>query len=92
MRIHVELDNIPKDVSEVQIGNVYQVRGGKGSKYGYMNVIIAITEERMCACLTIDKTGNIVGASNYAQHYYEEKMPIAFVDGLNDIDLTLRSL
>jgi hypothetical protein len=93
MRIHVELENLPKDVGEVQVGNVYQVRGGKGSKYGYMTIIIAMyDDDYMCACITIDKEGAIVGASTYAKHYFSEKMPIAFVDGIDGIDLTLRSL
>lgn len=78
--------------NEVLEGNVYPVRGGRGSREGHMQIIIALTPDRMCAVLVVDKEGTIRGATSYAVHYFEEKMPIAVCDGLNDIRLIIRPL
>lgn len=92
MRIHIELSPETRNLQEVNIGNVYAHRGGRGMKFGHMHVIMGISEDRMCACLTVDKAGFIIGGTSYCLSYFEDKLPIAFVDGLNDIDLTMRSL
>lgn len=76
-------------VQEVLIGNVYNVRGGHGAKKGYMMVVISIVEST-CTVLTINKEGEIVSASNYGTHYFEDKCPMAFcktIEALNfDVD------
>ena len=36
--------------------------------------------------------GEIVGANNYATHYFDSKVPMARVDGLDNLSLVMRSL
>lgn len=91
MRIHIELTGAQQDLMEVRVGNVYQVRGGTGARYGYMNIIFA-SDGAMATVLTVTAKGEITGATRYGLHYFEDKIPIAFVDGIEDIDLTMRSL
>lgn len=80
-----------------RIGNVYPVKGGRGMSRGHMNVMIAITERTefngvSCLFLTINKQGKPVGVTTYAWHYVEDLQPIAFVEGLEDLNLDMRSL
>ena len=80
-----------------RIGNVYLVKGGRGMAKGHMHVLIAMTEPReyagiSCIMLTVDKDGKPVGSTNYALHYVEDLQPIAFVEGLEDLTLVMRSL
>ena len=97
MRVHVETDT-PVSEEPVKPGNVYHVRGGRGLRDGHMNIVLAVTEPtdryngRMALCLTVTRDGKPVGTTSYGVHYFEDKMPIAFCDGLEDIDLTVRSL
>lgn len=85
-------------ITETRIGNVYHVRGGRGLRDGHLNIIIAITEPkdrfqgRMALCLTVDKDGDPRGVTSYGLHYFEDKMPIAFCEGVEDINLIVRSL
>lgn len=97
MQIHIETNNfIPED--KPRVGNVYHIRGGRGLRYGYMNILLAITEPTdeyrgyMALCLTINKEGQPVGITQYGIHYFEDKQPIAFCDGCEDINLSIRSL
>ena len=80
-----------------RVGNVYPIKGGRGLKQGHMQVLIAITEPReyhgaSALMLVITKEGKPVGVNSYAMHYIEELCPIAFVDGLEDMTLVMRSL
>lgn len=85
-----------------RVGNVYPVKGGRGLRHGHMMVLIAVTKANDCQCrdhraetglmLTIDKDGNPVGVTQYGMHYLDEQSPIAFVEGLDNIELTMRSL
>lgn len=81
------------------IGNVYPVRGGFGARNGHMHVIIAATEKVKGCCqyggytaIVVDSDGDIVGANHYAFHYFDDKVPMARVDGLEEIALVMRSL
>ena len=81
----------------VRVGNVYAVKGGRGLARGHMNVIIAMTEAAPYAgvrvlMLTIDKEGKPQNVTQYALHYVEDLQPIAFVDGLENLNLVMRSL
>lgn len=81
----------------VRIGNVYAVKGGRGMSRGHMNVLIAMTEPKeysgiSCIMLTVDKDGKPVNSTVYALHYVEDLQPIAFVEGLEDMTLVMRSL
>ena len=97
MRINI---NINADMSPIETrpGNVYQVRGGRGARVGHMMVLLAVTEPKDCysgrsaLMLVIDKDGEPVGCTSYGLHYFDDKMPIAFADGVEDIDLRVRPL
>ena len=82
-------EQIKAETQEPTVGNIYSVRGGKGARLGYMNVIVA-ANDGMVTVMTIDKEGEIVGASNYGAHYY--KCPIAFCDGLEELSFNIRSI
>ncbi|MDE2105508.1 MAG: hypothetical protein KGL39_50240, partial [Patescibacteria group bacterium] len=79
-------------------GNVYPIRGGRGLKYGHMQVLIAIARAREAwqgdsgLLLVIDKEGAPVGVNSYGMHALEELQPIAFVEGLEEMTLAMRSL
>lgn len=81
------------------IGNVYPVRGGFGARNGHMHVIISYFDKVQGGCrysgyctVTVDCDGEIVGANSYAPHYFDSKVPMAKVDGLENLALTMRSL
>jgi len=64
-----------------------------------MHVIISAYDKVMGCCkyagyvtITVDAEGDIVGANSYAHHYFDNKTPIAKCDGIEDINLVIRSL
>jgi hypothetical protein len=83
---------------EPTVGMVYPVCGGRGMKNGHLMVLLAIREPQGCyetraaLMLVIRKDGSPFNVTDYGLHYLENKLPIAFVDGLGDLDLTMRSL
>ena len=86
---------------EARIGNVYAVRGGRGSRLKHMMILFAITPppDSKYDCrgqsglmLCVDKEGNAVGVTQYAMHYIDDLSPIAFVDGFEEINLIMRSI
>lgn len=97
MKIRIEVNDLSPP-SEVRIGNVYSVKGGRGLKEGHMQVLIAITEPKenwqgpAGLLLVIDKQGKPKGVNSYGMHYLEDLCPIAFVEGLEDMELVMRSL
>lgn len=99
MRVDIQTDFPLAQTREQMIGNVYPVRGGFGARNGHMHIIIAATEKVKGCCqyggyttITVDSDGDIVGANNYAFHYFDEKVPMARCDGIEGVELTLRSL
>lgn len=42
--------------------------------------------------LTVNREGEPVGVTSYALSYIDDLSPIAFVEGIEDIDLTMRSI
>lgn len=100
MIVNMVMDGQPKPF-ETRVGNVYPVKGGRGMARGHMQILIAITHPssdpydcrgRMGLLLVIDKEGNPVGVNSYGLHYLDEQMPIAFADGVEEIEFTVRSL
>lgn len=78
-------------------GNVYQVRGGRGASKGHMMIILAVTnpepyDGQKVLMLIVNKKGEPVGVTSYGVHYVRELTPIAFVDGMDEISLPMRSL
>jgi hypothetical protein len=97
MKIDIQTGNIGP-WERARVGNVYPIKGGRGLRDGHMQVLIAITEptERWqgpaALLLVIDKEGNPRGVNSYGLHAIEDLQPIAFVDGLDQLTLTMRSL
>ena len=96
MRIEINGD-IGAIADEPVVGNVYQVRGGSGAKKGHVMVILAITNPepyngQKVLMLIVNKQGEPVGVTSYGVHYVRELTPIAFVDGMDEITLQMRSL
>lgn len=90
MRIDIRTDvAIPGE--GVRVGNVYPTKGGYGARKGHMFVVAAINEG-IATCLTVDKEGNIVGATIYGCHVFEDRTLIAYVEGLEDLELIMRSI
>lgn len=67
---------------------------------GHMFVVVAITELKDQFCsrgtvatyITVNKEGEIIGGGSYGADYLEDKAPIAYVEGLEDLTLPMRSL
>lgn len=74
------------------VGNVYPISGGYGRRAGHAMVLLAITEKQSALLLVIDASGNPVGVTSYGLHAIEERAPIAFVRGLEDLNLTMEPL
>lgn len=78
--------------SQPVIGNVYGCNGGYGRKAGHAMVLIAITASQSALMLVIDKDGNPVGVTSYGLHAIEERAPIAFVRGLDEMVFQMEAL
>lgn len=89
MRINVT--EIPT-FSQPVVGNVYGCNGGYGRKAGHAMVLLAITEKQSALMLVIDKDGSPVGVTSYGLHAIEERAPVAFVPGLDALNLTMEPL
>ncbi len=99
MKVSIETDAPLTSLPDDMIGNVYQVRGGVGARHGHLHIIVSAYDRCGYACsgpgfvtLTIDREGQIIGGNAYAQHYFMEKVPVARCDGIDDIQLVVRSL
>jgi len=84
-------DELTPYIQEPVIGNVYNVRGGSGARKGYMFVIISIVGTT-ATTVTINKSGEIVGGGNYGLHYFEDKCPMAFCKGLEELAFSLETI
>lgn len=84
-------ENLKECLKEPVVGNVYNVRGGSGAKHGYMMVIVAIVGTTVTV-LTITKAGEIVSGSNYRLHYFEDKCPIAYCAGLDQLAFDITTI
>ncbi|MEE9569498.1 MAG: hypothetical protein V3W37_08940 [Candidatus Binatia bacterium] len=78
--------------SQPIVGNVYGISGGSGRKAGHSMVLIAITEKQSALMLVIDKSGEPVGVTSYGLHAIEERAPIAFVPGLDDLTFDMQPI
>ena len=78
--------------SQPVVGNVYGCNGGYGRKAGHVMVLLAVTQSGNALMLVIDKDGQPVGVTSYGIHAIEERAPIAFVRGLDEINLTMEAL
>ena len=78
--------------SQATVGNVYAISGGYGRKAGHCMVLLAITEQGSALMLVIDKAGAPVGVTSYGIHAIEERCPIAFVHGLDEMSFDMRPI
>ena len=78
--------------SQPVVGNVYAISGGYGRKAGHSMVLLAITKQAACLMLVIDKEGDPMGVTSYGLHAIEERAPIAFVRGLEELNLAMEPL
>lgn len=91
MQISIETNEFTAG-DPVRIGNVYAVKGGRGIREKHMQILIAITNDNLCLFLQVNKDGDPVGVNKYGLHYVEDMQPIAFVEGLEELTLVMRSL
>lgn len=75
--------------SQPFVGNVYAISGGYGRKAGHAMVLMAITKANAALMLIIDKDGEPIGVTSYGLHAIEERTPIAFVRGLEEMSLMM---
>ena len=97
MKINIECGDFGP-YEPARVGNVYPIKGGRGLREGHMQILIAIGTPRekwrgqAALMLVINKNGEPVGVNSYGMHYVEDLQPIAFVEGLEEMTLTMRSL
>lgn len=99
MRIDIALSE-GSPLFDLRVGNVYAVRGGRGASVGNMMVVVAITDTHdrgtptgaNAVYLTISREGEVISGGHYSPHYLEDKPPIAYVEGIEDLTLAMRSL
>lgn len=84
-------DDIPA-FSQPIVGNVYNVRGGHGARVGHCMVLLAITEKQMCLFMVLDRNGLPVGVTSYGLHAIEERSPVAFFPGIDELTFTMEPL
>ena len=75
--------------SQPIVGNVYAISGGYGRKAGHAMVLLAVTKTNSALLLVIDREGEPVGVTSYGVHAIEERAPIAFVPGIDDMHFTM---
>lgn len=99
MKVDIQTDLPMPQMPQDMVGNVYPVRGGFGARNGHVHVIIAHYDKVAGGCryqgyctVTVDCDGEIVGANSYAEHYFNSKIPMARVDGLDEVSLVMRSI
>ncbi|WP_299134542.1 hypothetical protein [uncultured Amaricoccus sp.] len=73
-------------------GNVYPVGGGYGRKQGHMMILLHVTDSGRALFLIVDKQGVPQGVTHYGEHVIIDRQPIAFVDGLEDLEFEMRSI
>lgn len=97
MKINIEVGDFGP-YEPARPGNVYPVKGGRGLRDGHMMILLAVTDPKeqwrgsSGLMLVIDKQGNPTGVSSYGMSRVEELQPIAFVEGIEDMQFTMRSL
>ena len=95
MKFTVQVPEL-RGAAPVRIGNVYPCRGGRPASLGYMHILIAIAGERFPQgqtglFLTVNRDGEPVGVTQYGMHVVTDWTPVGFVDGLDDLELTIRA-
>lgn len=78
--------------SQPVVGNVYAIGGGYGRKAGHAMVLMAITKTETALMLVIDRDGEPTGVTSYGLHAIEERVPIAFVRGFEEMSFQMEPL
>jgi hypothetical protein len=87
----INVSDIP-GFSQPVVGNVYAISGGYGRKAGHAMVLLAITTTQSCLMVVINKDGEPIGVTSYGLHAIEERAPVAYVRGLDELNLTMEPL
>ncbi len=87
----INVSDIP-GFSQPVVGNVYAISGGYGRKAGHAMVLLAITPAQSCLMVVINKDGEPIGVTSYGLHAIEERAPVAYVRGLDELNLTMEPL
>ncbi|MDE2102704.1 MAG: hypothetical protein KGL39_36000 [Patescibacteria group bacterium] len=78
--------------NEVQVGNVYSAKGGKGTAFW---VVVAVSE-RGVTCLGMNRAGEITSATSYGRHVFEGgaystgRPVLGHVAGLGDLSFDVQ--
>jgi predicted aconitase with swiveling domain len=78
--------------SQPVVGNVYAIGGGYGRKAGHAMVLMAITKNGTALMLVIDKEGEPTGVTSYGLHAIEERVPIAYIRGFEELSLMMEPI
>lgn len=93
MKFNIETRDGKSLIGPPSIGDVYSIRGGRGLRYGHKFVIVSINDSsHMAYALTVDGNGDIVGVYSVGVHILEDMVPIARVDGMEQLKFTIRTL
>jgi hypothetical protein len=89
--VKINVTDLPT-FSQPVVGNVYAISGGYGRKAGHAMVLLAITAKNDCLMLVIDRNGDPIGVTSYGGHSIEERAPIAYVPGMDEMNFTMQAL
>lgn len=82
----------------LRVGNVYAAAEGRGLRGGHMEILIAVTEARggwLAAAglmLVAAEDGRIIGMNSHDMKTLKSMRAVAFVEGLESLTFTMRSL
>lgn len=93
MKFNIETRDGKPFIGPPAVGDVYPIRGGRGLRYGYQFIVMGIHEQqRMAYSLTINRDGEIVGVHSVGLHILEEMVPVGRVEGLEQLEFTVRGI
>lgn len=90
--------NLPESLEApdctVKVGNVYKPRGGRAIRDNWLHVIMSITTETSMTgprvvVGSIDVHGELVSATIYGAHVFQDRVPIGYVKGLEELDFEM---
>lgn len=99
MKIEIHT-NLPEPKSPYErVGEVYPVKAGDGSNSSLLYLILAcyktavgLRELYGYAVLTVTREGVIAGSSSFSENFFDNREPIAKIQGIDNLILKIRSL
>ena len=74
----------------VQVGDVYQARGGGATAPDFW--LVVSVRNSTCSVLGFKAHGDIVSAQSYSTSAFQERMRVGVVEGLSDLTMTVQWL